>query len=159
MKCKLILSLVACGASLALCPVLHAQDATSSPSPTTTGSGGGFGRGGGGRGMNVDTMLQRLTDALTLTTDQQTQIKPILQTEVTTIQTIRANTSLAQTDRRSQMMDARNTANTAITAILTPDQQAKFTQYQQQQRNRRGGGGGGGGAGGGGGGAAPASSP
>ena len=155
MKCKLILSLVACGASLALCPVLHAQDATSSPSPTTTGSGGGWGHGGGGRGLNVDTMLQRLTDALSLTTDQQTQIKPILQTEVTTLQTIRANTSLSPQDRRSQFMDARNTANTAINAILTPDQQTKFTQYQQQH-NRHGGGGGGGGAGGG---AAPASSP
>jgi len=153
MKCKLILSIAACGASLALCPVLHAQDATPSPSPDTSGAaatpaagpGGGGGR-GGGRGFNFDpnTMLQRLTTALALTQDEQTQILPILQTEATTIQGIRADTTLSRQDMRSKMMDARSTANTAINAILTPDQQTKFTALQAQMRNRRGGGGGGG---------------
>jgi Spy/CpxP family protein refolding chaperone len=89
MKSKLILSLLACGASMALCQSLHAQDA--SPAPTTTGTSGGH-QWGGGRGFDADAILQRLTTALSLTSDQQTQIKPILQTEMTTIQGIRADT-------------------------------------------------------------------
>ena len=153
MKCKHILSIIALGAGLALCPGLHAQD-TSGSTPATSGTGGWGGRGGGGagggRGMNADMMLQRLTTALTLTTDEQTQIKPILETEVTQMQSIRADTSLAPADRRSKMTDARTTANTAINAILTPDQQTKYAAMQQRMRTRGGGGGGGGGNGGGG---------
>jgi uncharacterized membrane protein YgcG len=102
--------------------------------------------------MNADTMLQRLDTALTLTDDEKTKIKPILDTEVSTITAIRADTTLARADMRTKMTDARTTANTAINALLTPDQQTKFTAYQTQQQNRRGGGGGGGNGGGGGGG-------
>ena len=102
--------------------------------------------------MNADTMLQRLDTALTLTDDEKTKIKPILDTEISTIQSIRADTTLARADMRTKMTDARTTANAAINALLTPDQQTKFTAYQAQQRNRRGGGGGGGNGGGGGGG-------
>ena len=98
--------------------------------------------------MNADTMLQRLTTELTLTSDQQTQIKPILETEVTAMQGIRADTSLARTDRMAKMKDARDTANTAINAILTPDQQTKYAALQAKMRNRRGGPGGNGGPGG-----------
>jgi len=144
MKSKLILSLIACGASLAVCQGLYAQDAATSP--TTTGTGGGRQWGGRGGGMNADTMLQRLTTELTLTSDQQTQIKPILETEVTEMQAVRADTTLARADRMSKMKDARDTANTAINAILTPDQQTKYAALQAKMRNRRGGGGGGGGA-------------
>jgi Spy/CpxP family protein refolding chaperone len=140
MKSKLILSLVACGASMVVCQGLYAQDATSTPA--TTGTGGGHQWGGHGGGMNADMILQRLTTALTLTSDQQTQIKPILETEVSTMQGIRADTSLSREDRMSKMKDARDTANTAINAILTPDQQTKFAAIQAKMRNRRRGGGG-----------------
>jgi Spy/CpxP family protein refolding chaperone len=147
MKSKLVLSLVACGASLVVCQGLHAQDATPAPAAAAdTGGGGGGGRhGGGGMGMNADSMLQRLTTALTLTTDQQTQIKPILATEVSSMQAVRADTSLVGADRMAKMKEARDTANTAINPILTPDQQTKFAAMQAKMHGRRHGGGGGGG--------------
>jgi Spy/CpxP family protein refolding chaperone len=150
MKSKLVLSLVACGASLVVCQGLHAQDASPAPSAASTDTGGGKGGGRHGGGFNADAMLQRLTTQLTLTSDQQTQIKPILDTEFTAIQTVRADTTLARTDRMTKMKDARDTANTAINAILTPDQQTKFAAMQAQMKNRRRGGGGYGGNGGGG---------
>jgi len=146
MKYKHILSVIVCGASLALCQGLRAQDASSSPSTTGTDSGGGGGRQGGRRGGGA-MRLETLTKALDLTTDEQTQIKPILATETTTLQGLRADTTLSQQDKMAKFKDARDTANTAINAILTPDQQTKFAALQANMRNRRRGGGGGGGGG------------
>jgi Spy/CpxP family protein refolding chaperone len=139
MKRKLLLTIIACGTSLALCPALLAQDA--SPAASTAGGGQQGGRRGGG-GMSID----RLTTALTLTPDEVTKITPILSDFRTQVQTIRADTSLSQTDRMSKMKDARDTMTAAVNAILTPDQQTKFAAMQSKMRGRRGGGGGGGGA-------------
>ena len=140
MKRTLILSIIACGASLALCPVLQAQD---TPAPSAdTGGGGGHGGGRHGGGMS----LEKLTTALTLTSDQQTQIKPILDTERASMQAARSDTTLSQEDKMSKMKDARDTANTAINAILTPDQQTKFAALIANMHSHRGGGGGGAGA-------------
>jgi len=140
MKRKLLLTLIACGTSLALCPALLAQDA--SPAPSTAAAGGGGQQGGRrGGGMSID----RLTTELTLTPDEVTKITPILSDFRTQVQTIRADTSLSQTDRMSKMKDARDTMTAAVNAILTPDQQTKFAALQAK-RGRRGGGGGGGGA-------------
>ncbi|MGA3170523.1 MAG: hypothetical protein ABSE62_05870 [Chthoniobacteraceae bacterium] len=129
MKRNIILSIIACGAFVALCPALQAQD--------NSGGGGG---GGGHRGGFLT--LERLTTALTLTTDEQTQIKPILDTLHTTMTNMRADTTLSQDDRMSQMKTARDTAVTQIKAILTPDQQTQFDALLKQMANRRRGGGG-----------------
>ncbi len=140
---KLHLTIIACAAGLMLCPALHAQDASPAPSTSGTTSGWGGHRGGGGGGLTID----RLTQQLTLTTDQQTQIKPILDKLRTDMQGVRADTTLSQTDRMSKMKDLRDAAFSQINALLTPDQQQKFTAMQQKmQRGRRGGGGGGGGS-------------
>jgi len=144
MKNLILLTLIACGASLALCQGAHAQDASPSPATTGTDSGGGGHHWGGQRG-NPTAMLEHLTAALDLTADEQTQIKPILATESDAIQAVRANTALAPADRMAQIKAARDTANTAINAILTSDQQAKFTALQAKMHNHRHGGGQGGG--------------
>jgi len=135
---KLVLSLIACGAALVLCPGLQAQDA--SPAPNTTGTSGTegghqWGRHGGGP-MNADAMLKRLTDQLGLTADQQTQIKPIVDTFVKTVQDLRADTTLTQEDRMAKMKEARETEMTGIKAVLTPDQQAKLAEMQEKMHNR-----------------------
>jgi Spy/CpxP family protein refolding chaperone len=105
--------------------------------------------------MNADTMLQRLTTQLTLTSDQQTQIKPLIDTYISTVQGIMADSSLAPADQRTQRQAARTTFNTAVNAILTSDQQTKFAAMNAKRGRRGGGGGGGGGAGA----SSPASSP
>jgi len=137
MKRNLILSLIACGASLALCPGLHAQEA--SPAPATSGTDAGTGghqwghRGGG-------ESLERLTKELTLTTDQQAQIKPILDTLHTTMQANMQDTTLTQQEKMAKNKDTRNAANTQINALLTPDQQTKFAAMLQNMHNHRHGG-------------------
>jgi Spy/CpxP family protein refolding chaperone len=138
MKRKFILTIIACGASLALCPGLRAQDATPAPA-TTTGTAGGAGehhRGPGGAG----DQLEHLTKALDLTADQQAKIKPILDTLHTQVQAIRQDTTLDRQAQMPKIKDARDAANTQINAILTPDQQTKFAALQQKMHDHRHGG-------------------
>ena len=140
MKRNLILTIIACGASLALCPGLHAQDA--SPSPSTTGTESGqhpWGHHGGG-----GDMLERLTKALDLTPEEVTQIKPILETQHTQIQAIREDSTLSQEDKKAKAKGIHETATTQINAILTPEQQTKYAELQQKMRDHHHGGGAGG---------------
>ena len=135
MKRKLILSIIACGASLALCPGLHAQDAAASPS--ATGTDAGQHQWGNHRGGGPAMMLQRLTTALDLTADQQAKNKPILEAETTQMQANRQDASLTQPDKMAKNKAIREDANTQINAILTPDQQTKFAAMQEKMRARR----------------------
>lgn len=135
MKRNLILSIIACGASLALCPGLYAQDASPAASvPSASPGEHHWGHGGAG-------FLERLTTELSLTPDQQAKIKPIVDTFRTTMQTMRQDTSLTPQDKMAKMKDARAAETTQINAILTPDQQTKFAALQEKMRNHRHGGG------------------
>lgn len=96
----------------------------------------------GGRGMRMDPnrQLERLTRELSLTTDQQTQIKPMLVERQQKMQALFQNQSLSQEDRRTQMRTIMEGSNNSIKAILNDDQKQKFD-AMQQQRMRRGPGG------------------
>jgi Spy/CpxP family protein refolding chaperone len=98
-------------------------------------------------GMDPARRLQMLQDRLSLTADQSTQIKAILDDGQTKMQALRANSALAPEDRRSQGMALRNDENTKIEAVLTADQKTKYEQMLAQQRDRMRNGGGPGGDG------------
>jgi Spy/CpxP family protein refolding chaperone len=137
MKRNLILSIIASGATLALVPGLQAQDAgtaPAAPAPATTGTDTG-----GHPGHHGD-MLARLTKQLDLTDDQQAKIKPILETFHSQMQSVHQDSSLSQEDRRSKMKDARETMNSQINAVLTPDQQTKFAAMQAKMHDHHHGG-------------------
>lgn len=133
MKRNLILSIIACGASLVLSPGLYAQDGAPAASGTNATTGGHpWGGHHGGGGMS----LERLTTELGLTADQQTQVKPILDTLHSQMQSIHQDTSLAPKDRMAKAKEARETANSQINALLQPDQQAKFAAMQAKMHGR-----------------------
>jgi protein CpxP len=96
-----------------------------------------------GRGMRMDPnrQLERLTQQLSLTSDQQEKIKPVLLERQQKMQALMQNQSLSQEDRRSQMRTIMEGSNSSIKANLTDDQRQKFD-AMQQQRMRRGGPGG-----------------
>jgi ribosome recycling factor len=91
-------------------------------------------------GRRADMLKQNLG----LSDDQTTQVKAIYQDSQTKMEALRSNSSLAQDDRRSQMMDIRKGENDKINALLTADQKTKYETMQQEMRGRRGGGSGGG---------------
>lgn len=123
MKRNLILTILACSASLALCPALHAQDAAAAPSTTGTEAGQHqWGHHGGGGEM----MLQRLTKELDLTADQQAKIKPILEATRTQMQANRQDTTLTPQEKMAKNKELRDSQQSQIKALLTPDQQTKY---------------------------------
>jgi protein CpxP len=90
--------------------------------------------------MSTDDRLQRMTQMLNLTSDQQTKIRPILDNESTQMQALRADTSMSRDDKMTKMRSIRETTMSQITPILTSDQQQKWSQMQSQHMHPQGGG-------------------
>jgi Spy/CpxP family protein refolding chaperone len=89
--------------------------------------------GPGGRGgpMNADAILDHLTKSLQLTSDEQDQIKPILQAEFTQMKSIHDDTTLSDDQKHQQMETLHQDTAKQIEAVLTPDQVTKFEQMHQ----------------------------
>ena len=78
--------------------------------------------------------LLRLDKALTLTDEQKTKIKPILEEQAKQMKALREN---AGEDRKGVVAQARKLTeefNAKIKALLTPEQQTKFAQMLEKQR-------------------------
>ena len=94
MKKVLICALLAI-AMACLGTALYAQD--------TMSQGQGMGQGGPGgmhhMPMSPDQRLQRMTQQLNLTADQQQKIKPILEQEQQQVQTLHQDMSISQQDK------------------------------------------------------------
>jgi len=121
--CALLAITVACCGT-----ALYAQDSMS--------QGQGMGQGGPGgmhrMPMSPDQRLQRMTQQLNLTADQQQKIKPILEQEQQQMQTLHGDTSMSQQDRMSMMQQIRQGTNDQIKSVLNPDQQQKFAEMQER---------------------------
>jgi protein CpxP len=86
--------------------------------------------------MNPQRRLEMMQKQLNLTPDQTTQIKALMEDERSKMEALRTNTSLAQQDRRSQMMSIRQDGETKTRALLTPDQEKKYDEMQARMRDR-----------------------
>jgi hypothetical protein len=121
------------------------QHMESGPGPGWGGGRGGGrfgrfgGRGGGGPGMQGG-QLQHLTAALGLSSDQQGQIKQILDATRAQAQTIFGNTSLTQDQKFAQAQQAREATNGQINSVLTPAQQTAFAAMKDRFHHRWNGG-------------------
>jgi Spy/CpxP family protein refolding chaperone len=101
---------------------------------------GGMHHGGGG----VDRELNQLTQVLSLTSDQQTQVKPLLIAQREKMEPLRspaAGRDPAAQPIHEQIEAIRKDTDAKIAALLNDDQKAKFAAWQQQRRERRGQGG------------------
>ncbi len=116
----LAFSLIASGANL------YAQEPAGQDAP-------GPQMGTHGQPPSAEQRLQRMTQQLNLTSEQQQQIKPILENESQQMQTLHQDSSLSQQDRMTKMQSIRQSSATQIKAILNPDQQAKFEQMMSRQ--------------------------
>lgn len=103
-------------------PVANAQDAA--PKNKQGGQ-----RGGGA--FAPEARVQRMTDQLKLTTDQQQKILAIYQADAKKMESIPAD------QRRAKMQEINQVSEPKILAILTPEQQTK---YKEMMQNRQRGG-------------------
>jgi protein CpxP len=129
--------LALCTSALCTMPMM-AQDTTPPAAPQ-----GQMGRGRGGPGMG--NQVEMLTNKLNLTPDQVTQVKAIDADTMKQMSAVRDDTSLAQADRRTKMMDIHKASSDKIRAILTDDQKTKYdamqAEMQERMKERRQGGG------------------
>lgn len=86
----------------------------------------------GGGPPTADQRLQHMTQVLGLTGEQQEKIKPILESQNTAMQQLRAGTSLSREDRMAKMKQIHENTVSQINPILTPDQQKKFADLTSQ---------------------------
>jgi periplasmic protein CpxP/Spy len=104
------------------------------------------------RGPNPERQLQQLTQRLSLTADQQTQVRSILADQRQKMEELRKSSpagdasAQAGPPNRQQMEAIRNDSDAKINALLNDDQKTKFAAWQQERKQRmenRGGGEGG----------------
>ena len=102
--------------------------------------------------MDPAQQLQGMTKRYNLSTDQQTQLKPVLESQQQQMQALRGDSSLSREDRMAKMQSIHADTKTKIEAVLNDDQKKQFEADQERMERRRmqgGGGPGGGGPGGG----------
>src|SRR5579862_8054642 len=109
--------------ALGVTAVASAQDTP--PPPPDPGQTGGPPPRGRGMRMDPDHQLAHLTSALSLTTDQQSQIKPLLIDRQQKMQALMQNESLSPEDRRAQARTISQGTNNSIKALLTDEQKQK----------------------------------
>ncbi len=129
-------------AVLALCLVggasVFAQDPAGTPETSAPPPRRGM--------MDPAQQLQGMTKRYNLSTDQQTQLKPVLESQQQQMQALRGDSSLSREDRMGKMQSIRADTRTKIEAILNDDQKKQFAadQERMEQRRMQGGGPGGG---------------
>jgi len=110
-------------------------------------------QGPGQRGPNPERELQTLTRLLTLTADQQTGVKAVLEQQSEQMKALRnksqneaSNTRETMQARRSQVEAIRNESNTRIAALLDENQKKTFADWtakrkaEMEKRRSQGGG-------------------
>jgi periplasmic protein CpxP/Spy len=82
----------------------------------------------------VQQRLQHISTELNLTDDQKAKIKPLLQEEVSQMNSLRSDTSLSQDQRQAKMKEIHQTYSSQIQAVLTPEQQKKWAEMKEQKK-------------------------
>jgi hypothetical protein len=116
-----------------------AQEAGSAPDQSAPqAEGGGMGGHRGGHMMDPDQRLAHMTKRYKLTTDQQSQIKPILQDEQQQMQSMRSDTTSSREDKMAKMKSTHEASTQKIEAVLNDQQKQQFEADQQKMQERRG---------------------
>ncbi len=78
--------------------------------------------------------MQKLSQELNLTADQQAKIKPIFQQARAQGKTIHQDASLTKEQKMAKMKELHQTTMAQMNEILTPEQQAQWKQLREQHR-------------------------
>lgn len=76
--------------------------------------------------MNIEARVQRLTERLTLTQEQQTKLRAILEEEQRKLQELQTNTATTPAERMTKVRQIRDETNNKIREMLTEEQRQKF---------------------------------
>jgi protein CpxP len=129
--CRLAISgFLATGLTLCSAAAFAQQDTTAAPNASTPQQGDGRGH------HTPDEQVARMTKRYSLSSDQQTQIKPILANQQQQMQALRQDSSLSREDKMAKIKSIRDDSSTKIQAVLNDSQKQKFAQDQQRRQER-----------------------
>jgi periplasmic protein CpxP/Spy len=86
------------------------------------------------KGHRHGQRMQKLTQELNLTPNQQTKIKPIFQKAHAQAKTIRQDATLNKDQKMAKMKELHQNTMAQLNEILTPEQQTQLKQLQEQRR-------------------------
>jgi periplasmic protein CpxP/Spy len=119
--------------SLGLSATAFAQD-NSAPPPQDQSSGMHEHHRGG---MDPDAQLKHMTRQLDLSADQQSQIKPILESRQQQMQQLWQNQSMSRDERHQKMQAIQQDSSQKIEAVLNDSQKQKYESMQERMQQRR----------------------
>lgn len=106
-----------------------AQDSTPPPAQADSGHAGPNHR---GMMMNPDEQLKHFTKALNLTADQQSQIKPFLESSHQQMMQLHEDQSLSREDRMAKMKGIMDDTHSKIEGVLNDEQKQKFEAMKKE---------------------------
>jgi Spy/CpxP family protein refolding chaperone len=105
---------------------LQAQDSTNTPPPAAAPPGG----------MRARPSFDTLVKQLALTDDQKPKVKTVWDDLQQKQRELRADTTVAQADKRAKAKELRDAATAKLKDILTPEQLAKWEKIGPGMRQR-----------------------
>jgi periplasmic protein CpxP/Spy len=129
----LMLALVLAGTVYSVTPSV-AQDSPSNDSRSMQAGGPNHGRGH----FDPAKRTEMLTKHLKLNSDQQAKVLDILKSQQSQMESLRADTSTPQQDRRSKMMDLHKSTDDQIRGVLDSNQQKRWDEMQSKRQQRMG---------------------
>lgn len=87
--------------------------------------------------MSPERQLKHMTKQLDLTPDQQSQIKPILESRQQQMQALWQDQTLSREDRRQKMMAIQQDSNGKIEGVLNDTQKQKYEAMQARMHQHR----------------------
>lgn len=87
--------------------------------------------------MDSERQLKRMTKKLDLTADQQTQIKPILESRDQQMRQLWQDKTMAKADRQQKMMGIHQDTSSKIEAVLNDTQKQKYEAMQAKMKEHR----------------------
>lgn len=88
---------------------------------------------GPGSMPGVEDQLKELTAKLSLTDDQQSKIKSVLEDQQRQMQAEKTDNSLSREDRLSNVRRIRHTASSKIRDLLNDEQKTRFDQMEKER--------------------------
>lgn len=114
-----------------------AQDNSAPPPPAQQQDNTAPAPGGHMRHMDHGRHMERMTKALNLSADQESQIKAIHEDERKQAMAVRDDSTLAKADKRAKMMDIHKASQDKIRGVLNDEQKTKYDAMQAKMRERR----------------------
>ncbi len=84
-------------------------------------------------GMDPAKRTEALTKKLNLTSDQQSKVQELLQSEKTQMESLHQDSSMSPQDRHAKMMETHKSTDSQIRALLDSDQQKKWDEMQAKR--------------------------